>query len=245
MKIIPYVILFFAIATINCSCKKHQDNEAIASESAKKIIVSYSFDGVALTFDSMLYYNLSGNLLGVSHLEYYVSDIVLTRSNGEQIIINKEFYVDARKNELNSIDLGTIPDGEYTSITFYVGLDSSKNQTGFLPPTTYNINMAWPVGMGGGYHFMKLEGHFVEMGNTYGYAIHLGNNYTLVQCTIHQNFNFSNGNTILKLDMNLSEWFKNPYSYNLNVDPNYTMGDSTAMTNISHNGTDVFTIKTN
>ena len=49
--------------------------------------------------------------------------------------------------------------------------------------------MAWPTAMGGGYHFMKVEGHYLDTSNTIqGFAIHLGKNNNLVNVLINQYF---------------------------------------------------------
>ena len=36
--------------------------------------------------------------------------------------------------------------------------------------------MAWPDVMGGGYHFLKLEGHYKKDSLLAGYAMHIGQN---------------------------------------------------------------------
>jgi hypothetical protein len=50
-----------------------------------------------------------------------------------------------------------------------------------LSTTLDNLNMAWPTAMGGGYHFLKMEGHYLDSLNTnQGYAIHIGKNENLM-----------------------------------------------------------------
>jgi hypothetical protein len=103
--------------------------------------------------------------------------------------------------------------------------------------------MAWPDMMGGGYHFMKLEGSYVDSTGTYGYAMHVGKNAYLVNCTMSHHFDLNTGLNAKELVMNVNEWFKNPAIYDFNVDGNYSMGVMAAMTKLKNNGTDIFTIQ--
>jgi hypothetical protein len=106
--------------------------------------------------------------------------------------------------------------------------------------------MLWPDVMGGGYHFLKLEGKYLDsLKNEKGIAIHIGLNSSLVN---HHPINsdikiVENNTSSVKLAMNLNEWFMNPYTFDFNRDGNYTMGDSTAMNFIKNNGNDVFYAK--
>ncbi len=137
----------------------------------------------------------------------------------------------------------SIPVGIYSSVTFYIGLDSLTNKTGILPNSLENINMAWPDMMGGGYHFMKMEGHFLDSTNTInGYAMHLGKNPNLVTININKQINLKI-NQEKKLIMNINEWYKHPLIYDFNVDGNYSMSVMSAMMKLSKNGKDVFTIQ--
>jgi hypothetical protein len=54
--------------------------------------------------------------------------------------------------------------------------------------------------------------------------------------------NIEPSNSTLTLEMDVLEWFKTPFTYDLN-DGNYSMGDSLLMNKLSKNGTNVFTIK--
>lgn len=103
--------------------------------------------------------------------------------------------------------------------------------------------MAWPTAMGGGYHFIKIEGHYLDTSSTIqGFAIHLGKNNNLVNVAINQVLNQQNSLHNYSLIFNINEVFSNPYLYNLNIDNNYTMSDSVAMFKIKSNMKDAFSI---
>lgn len=90
--------------------------------------------------------------------------------------------------------------------------------------------MEWPQLMGGGYHFLKLEGNYIDNSATYGYAMHLGTNNCLIPIKLFSPIHISNdAKTKLKLKMNINEWFKNPHLFDFNLDANNIMGDSINM----------------
>jgi hypothetical protein len=87
---------------------------------------------------------------------------------------------------------------------------------------------------------MKLEGLFHDCTSLFGFAMHLGNNPYVVPVTLNRSLPHNGTADTLRLNMNINEWFENPYIYDFNVDPNYSMGIDTAMMKLSRNGKDVF-----
>lgn len=105
--------------------------------------------------------------------------------------------------------------------------------------------MAWPDAMGGGYHFMKMEGYFLDKSglNKNGYAMHLGNNFNLIKVDINIPISITGETQNKTLTMNINEWYKNPSFYDFEIDGNYSMGVPNAMSKLAQNGKDVFTVK--
>lgn len=224
------------------SCKK--DKEALFPQYTPVTInVSYSVDSIPLIFDSLIYTNDAGELYAISKLEYYISNITFHASDGSVYNTNKIIYLNANNPSSNSIVLDPIPVGKYSHITFNIGLDASHNISYSLPNTAENIDMVWPEMMGGGYHFMKLEGHYFSNSSTFGYAIHLGKNANLVSCTINEECTVSSSDAELEFNMNINEWYRNPQQYSFIADGNYTMSDSLLMAKIKNNGADAFLLK--
>jgi hypothetical protein len=112
-----------------------------------------------------------------------------------------------------------------------------------LPNTEDNIGMIWPEPMGGGYHFMKMEGKFRDSLGLVGYALHQGTNLTGIEVSTPIRFNVDENPTGFQLTMDINEWFTNPYDYDLEIDGNYTMGDTVSMKKIAANGATVFNLK--
>jgi len=127
-----------------------------------------------------------------------------------------------------------------------LGIDSTRNKIFALPATTDNLNMAWPDIMGGGYHFIKLEGYYIDTINVKrGFAVHLGKNTNLASIKISHPMSQKTANQKYVLAFDVNEVFTNPYIYNFNIDNNYTMADAGAMLKIKTNISDAFKIYEN
>jgi len=111
-----------------------------------------------LSLDTVTYRNRSGQDYIVTNFKYYISNIRLTDANGK-VFENKDGYYLIREDEPGSkdIELADIPAGNYTSISFMIGVDSLHNCTGAQSGALDPINgMFWT--WNSGYIFFKLEG---------------------------------------------------------------------------------------
>ncbi|MCF8258354.1 MAG: hypothetical protein K9J06_12435 [Flavobacteriales bacterium] len=216
-------------------CTEKQDEVALS------LHVRHHVDGTALSFDTLVYVNASNNLYSVTRLQYYLHGIRFIGSPGQDDYeVTDAFLVDGR--ELLEFDLGKVPVGEYLGISLIIGLHPDLNCTGCLPPTTPNVEMAWPDLMGGGYHFMKFEGHFKAdggAGNQHGFAIHLGNNGTQGQCSMDGPFTVTEEGGTVELSYNLNEVFHDPNTYDMDT-LTYTMGNMPAMVRVAANLSNAF-----
>lgn len=230
-----YMVLFFFVL----ACKK----KIIVTEPAPqfKISLSHRVDSAVLSLSSQWYTNAAGNTYRVRHLRYFISNLILKEKFGVSTLLPIHWLVDAENYNTWSHTWAQDLAGSYSGISFYIGVDSASNITDSLGTDLQVQNMAWPDAMGGGYHFLQFEGDYIS-NDTVGFALHLGRNPQLVKIDIDKDFLIQKNGTDLKLTMNVSEWFKNPYVYNLDADGNYIMGNDTLMQKIAKNGSDVFQI---
>ncbi len=237
-----FIAALFSLAITSC---KDDDEEVVTppANPALNIYLKFEVDSVALTFNQINYTNAASDNYSVTTLLFYLSKFNLIKSDGQKISLSDYMYVDASVPPVISIPISSLSQGDYTGLSFNIGLDSAQNVPGGLPPTLENLAMEWPVAMGGGYHFMKLEGNFLDSSGTPGYAMHLGNNMSLCPVNISYNFNVSNTSVNMTLVMNINEWFRDPYIYDFNVDGNYSMGNMMAMSKLSANGYNVFSMR--
>ena len=110
------------------------------------------------------YTNANGETYNVNWLTYYVSNIKLKREDGTYYEDKVKsdgsagyYLIDEADAESQEVVLKNIPMGEYTEITFTIGVDANQvdqgAQTGPLDPAN-NLFWSW----NSGYIFMALQG---------------------------------------------------------------------------------------
>lgn len=241
------LILPVITALLISGCKKDDDETPTPTPTVQDKYLTFNFtynvDGSVLSFNNIQYVNDAGNQYSVTKLNYYLSQIALVTDSDTYVMLKDYLYINATASPALKINLNSIPKGTYKGLSLNIGLDSAQNITGGLPVTAENLAMEWPVMMGGGYHFMMLEGKFIDSAGTPGYAMHLGTNMALSPVYIQTPVVVTSDDKNINLSMNINEWYRNPSLYDFNVDGNYIMGDAQAMAKIAANGYDVFTIQ--
>ena len=235
--ILPSVLLTLLVT----GCKKEEaDPPSTVAPVPAVLSVSHVVDGLPLTYDTLLYTNEAGALYSVTRVEYYLSELVLIGSGSTaNDTLHGPWYVNAAG--VSDFNLSRLRAGTYSGATMLLGLPPALNLTNSLPNTLANINMAWPEPMGGGYHFIKFEGHFVSGGSQAGYAMHIGKDAFLPHCDLPQGFNITGSGGKLLLIFNLNEVFRTPNTYDLAAG-NYSMGNMGLMTQLQENCANAFTI---
>lgn len=242
MKIYSNIILFIiSLAALTLSsCNKESYPPTITK---MRIGLDLKIGASSIEWGSVKYFNAAGNQYGVNKINLYISNVKLKQSTGKIYSSKKVFYIDPSIFSKSYFMLDSIPPGVYSEMTFVVGVDSISNKTLKLPATNDNINMAWPDMIGGGYHFLKFEGHYIDtIAQEKGFAIHLGKNENLPYVKITASINQKYWDHNYSLNFDLNKIFEVPYTYNFNIDPNYTMMDSIAMGIIKNNITDAFSL---
>ncbi len=235
-------IIFLIISLVTSCVRNNSDiTQPTVTNGNLVLQVGYQFDNTALLFDTIMFTNAASYKISVTRLQYYLSGFSFKRADGTSLPYAGVFYFDAKDSKFGQITFVNLPAGNYTGLSFNLGLDSSINKTDNLPPTAENNNMVWPVQMGGGYHFMKMEGLFIDTGSVFGYAMHLGKAPNLVSISLsNKNFAIGAETANLNIKMNVAEWYKNPAIYDFDKDGNFSMGSDTAMAKLKNNGVDVF-----
>ena len=246
------IALIFSLVVVFISCNKDDDgNTPMVSTNFKFI---HDWDGAVIrsfNFGSIQYTTANGDLVGLERLRYVISDIVFTKANGEQIELDVYNLVDLT-NETNmefTPDV-RIPPGTY-NISFTFGLDNEDNAENYLDLNSASFNV--PDMLGGGYHYMQFDGKFInssmqEQGFNY-HAIRAvdnpGANPTFPQDTFFEvnlgEISF-NDNVEIEVKMNIAEWFKTPYQWDLNVYNQMLMPNSAAQILMYDNGQNVFSL---
>ncbi len=139
-----------------------------------------------------LYSNALGQSFTVTNFKYYIGKIKLKSTEGKVYSSREYFLTDERDEASKQVVLNDIPEGNYTSIEFILGVDSLHNcsgaQEGALDPTN-GMFWAWNTG----YIFLKLEGKSPEsksQGNIFEY--HIGGYKNPTNCIRKINLSFKN-----------------------------------------------------
>ena len=256
IKIFPITLIAVMLLFLASSCKNEKEKEI---ETGKMTLTfSFSVDNETLQTDTMAYTNAAGNIYEVNEVKFFISDITLIDKSNNKIIItgnNSIHYID---NNIPSTLTWKIKDnlaaGEYKALEFRFGLKDEKNKTyTFLNPP--ESNMAWPEVLGGGYHYMMINGKWLKDGSATPFNFHLGrgqlydgDNITgfidnsFIVTVSNSPFSINSQETVLNLDMNINNWFCGPEIYDFDIIGGAIMTNQTAQEMARANGHNVFSI---
>ena len=232
-----------------------------------EIQVSYTVNGGPLTLDTLCYTNEAGNLFKITEIQWFISKITLVSEQGDEYTLGhrdvttlfeipqeKVFYIDTNIPESHTLVTPSIPCQRYVSMRFTFGLDREDNVTGFFTDPPEN-NMFWPEPLGGGYHYMKLNGYYLNPNDTLvPMNIHLGigqnedhtefyQNYFTVEFPLNLDLEEDVTN-VIHLNMNIDNWFRNPNTYDITAFGSAIMQNQEAQLLLKENGHDVFEVST-
>lgn len=171
------LVCFMALLT---ACTKKTD---IHIDDKKVGQVKIKFDHIVgakkLILNDGNYPNWSTETFNISLLKYFVSNITFTKTNGEVFTIPKEesfFLIDA-STPSSLHNTMQIPEGEYKTLTFNLGVDSLTNtlpiekRKGVLDPSTNGMYWDW----NSGYIHFKIEGNSPQSPNAAkSFKYHIG-----------------------------------------------------------------------
>jgi hypothetical protein len=194
-------------------------------------------EGEPVKYDTLKYTNAAVNQYMVNEIQYFISDVKLHTSGGGHQLIDQWkdiHYVDTDLPETQTWEVfDPIEPGDYDKISFTFGIPEEKNQSLMFvnPPER---DMFWPEIMGGGYHYMKLNGKWLAANQqVLPFNFHLGigqiyaggvvvpdsitgfvQNYFEVELS-NSAFTIAEGETLkFEIRMNVANWFQNPHTYN-------------------------------
>lgn len=184
------------------SCKKESTPPEFSA--TDKGSIEIEFDNVAggedLALNTGVYTNAAGESYSITKFNYYISNIILKNENGTDYVVPQDdsYFLIQEENEATHVaELENIPAGNYTGISFTVGVDSAKcaapveERTGVLDPAAGGADMYWS--WNSGYIFLKMEGtsaasatgdFMYHIGGFGGYSSATINNIKTISLTI-------------------------------------------------------------
>ena len=258
--IVVFFIVVLWVVMLASSC----DNNDVPSPGYGKLSFKFEqrINNKPIVYDTIQYVNAAGNRYMVDNIQYFVSDFKLWKE-GEALLLDKGesiHYVDTDIPESWKFQPDDdVPAGKYDSISFVFGITGEKNQSFMFvnPPESF---MFWPEHLGGGYHYMKLNGKWkTNEGAVKPFNFHLGigqvyNGQGEITEFVQNWFNVSlpasafllesNQTKEMTIVMNVEKWFKEPNTWDFNVWGGKIMENQDAMHTAIENGHNVFSINT-
>lgn len=194
--LLPVFTVLATAASWLIGCKKDADSQPTTAP------VSFSVDNMvgakALALDGTVYTTASGETFTVRTFKYYLSNLKFTKADGSTYAAPGEYHlVDAARASSTSFTVSNVPAGDYTGVSFVVGVDSTTTKgdplalAGDLNPANA-MYWAWASG----HIFLKLEGTATTGGTASPITCHVGG-YRAPYGAIVTASPSLNGNTLL------------------------------------------------
>ena len=218
----------------------------------------HNWDGASVAsanFNTIQYVTAESDELSIEKLRYLISDVTFHKSNGETIVVGGYNLVDVTNNEnLSYLTPIKFPVGTYANVSFTFGFDNTGNIEGAytdLNSASWNV----PMMIGGGYHFMQLEGKFISnVATEVGYQYHTIKAVNTIDpdnlvfedtfFTVNLGEVIVHNDSSVDVNMNIAEWFKGPYQWKLNDWHSMLMPNFDAQVKMHDNGQNVFSLGT-
>lgn len=168
------LILLLACFSILASCKKG-DEPAPEFVETNLAPFSVEFDNIigdrTLTFNNTAapYTNAAGEKFTVSMLQYFISNIKVATADGKEYAVKQDssYFLIRSSDKATRFAKVRVPEGDYTRLTFTLGVDSLRStmgidkRKGVLDPAANGDHdsggMYW--GWNSGYIFFRFEGN--------------------------------------------------------------------------------------
>jgi hypothetical protein len=240
MKNVGFLILL--VGLVVASCKSTNDVNPNTAEVGLHFF--HYVDGVPVQLDQLIYKNALDQQFSIKTIKYFISGVKLYKEDNTTVELSDIHYVDARTPEtLSHIYSEKILPGNYTGLSFVYGLIPSENITGMFPDPPESL-MEWPVPMGGGYHYMKLEGEYKTATEESFFNFHSGMlNGTAYEIHVdlqNQPFEVVGSDVNIVLNMEIQKWFTNSTDWDFPYWGGGIMGNPDAQKTVQENGVDVF-----
>lgn len=247
------IVFLLAISFAFISCNSDDDNPTPVNVD---LILNFTqnWDGTNVSssdIDNTVFTNEMGHELKIARIRYLLSNITLTHTNGTVYNVSDYNLIDLSITSSSVYDTGMqIPEGNYT-VSFVHGFNEADN----IDAEYSDLNTAlwnWPEMLGGGYHFLQFDGMYdVNTATPMPFNYHNGT-ARLNPGEFEQNFvNIALSNTItvsankiVDIQMNISEWFKNPYTWDLDVYNTPLMPNYDAQKLMQQNAASVYSVST-
>jgi hypothetical protein len=177
MNILKYTTSFLALVAFSAvltACKDDKD-EPVAIKKFGEVTID--FENVVGANSLQLnrttpYETPAGDKFTVTTFRYYISNIKFTKANDSVYAQPESYYlIDQAREASRRFTIPNVPAGDYTGLTFTIGVDAARNSGGVQAGALAPSDMFWTWDTG--YIFTKLEGRSDQSPNK-GIVFHIG-----------------------------------------------------------------------
>jgi hypothetical protein len=210
LKILFFILVFFLYA-----CKKCKEPDCNSTTPAQpKVYLNFTmkYGNQELKINDY-HVTYSQDTFRTTQLKFYISNIRLKKSDGTEFVEPESYHLFSLDNpERKKLQIQGVPAGEYTQMSFGLGIDSVRNhsgaQVGDLDPAN---GMFWT--WSDGYLFLRYEGVLKKV-PAKGLIVHIGEDryYTPYQINFPQpiQIHSSQSEFEIPLEFNLHYLFNEP-----------------------------------
>jgi len=252
MTKIKIFLTFTALIFLAASCNKHEKGRI-------EIYFTHTVDGCPAQFNKLIYTNTAGNQYQINEIKYFISKLIFMDAEGKTIEINQDngiHYVDCGLPNTLRWKIEDIPQKHYAAVSFVFGLNENDNKSNrFVNPP--ESNFSWPEPLGGGYHYMQINGKFMnKKDELQNMNIHTGigqlydENHEVTQF-VHNYFTvtlpykffvYADHTLSLTINMEVQRWFDFPNLFDFNEFGTGIMQNQQAQQILKENGGNVFDV---
>jgi hypothetical protein len=205
-------LLLLAAPLAFSGCKKDSDSPDTTGTGSvnftvQNVVPNTNIVGVQLptplVLNSSVATTSAGETFTVSTFEYYLSNIKFTKSDGTTYAApDTYFLVDQATAKTLNFTVPNVPAGDYTGVSFIVGVDAQK--TGLTDPATFTgflnqaYNMYWT--WNSGHIFMKMEGTLTSANPTKPLTCHIGGYTGATNAIVTATPSFGNSKLTVRTD---------------------------------------------
>lgn len=243
------VLMLLGIISLVSACSSDDEKSNNLDLTFK---LSHNWDDQNLTFEDFgttSFTNANGDQVSLDRLRYIISNITFYKEDGETTqLLGYQLFDLSDEESLSFTYNANIPEGNYTVISFTFGLDEQFNVSGAYADLN-SVSWNWPENLGGGYHFLQMDGTYETPEGAQPFNYHMGtarvsqNMFEANYRTVFLSSNFTlNQNKSIEFKMNVAEWFKNPHTWDLNELNTELMMNYTAQKMMYDNSGTVFSL---
>jgi hypothetical protein len=151
-------VIILAILFTSCAKNKNETDPPPLDTDSLQISFSHVVHAQPLVLGNTTYKNAEGESFNITTFKYYLSNFTLTKTDGTVITLPPAYFlIDESKPASKTILLEKIPVGQYKSMGWWIGVDSTRNVSGVQSGALDPVNgMFWS--WNSGYIMAKMEG---------------------------------------------------------------------------------------